>query len=316
MAVAVEIHQDGGVRLRPRAVDDVRQPAPVGGLLDPHQAVIVRAGGEDVHAAVLIDIDDVHEAEFHAAARGGRGAGRGDGVLVPVGGMELPLAGGAHIFGRFEPALGREDVVAPVAIDIAHADAVAVALVADDVFHPLAILQFEPCERNIGAVELGEQFLLLAVVVEVHQEGEFGGAAGIDFVDCPRAAALPGILQPDDFGGEVAELDDVNPAVAIHVEGDVGEVVDVVGVEVDRAEGMLDPVGRFVPVLAGDDVGTAVVVEVGDRHGFVEAGVDHADPEGDVRRTARSDEQDGGSNGQQRHEKAGRQSEHKTSRVS
>jgi hypothetical protein len=36
-------------------------------------------------------------------------------------------------------------------------------------------------------------------------------------------------------------LDDVDPAIAIHVEGDVGEVVDVVVVEFDLAEGMLDP---------------------------------------------------------------------------
>src|ERR1019366_8907742 len=98
---------------------------------------------------------------------------------------------------------------------------------------------------------------------------------------------------------------------AIQVDGDIGEVVDVVGVEADLAEGMLDTVGRFIPALAGDDVGKPVVVEVGHHHGFIGARVDHADLEGDVRRTARRDEQDGGSNGQQRDQKAGRQSKHK-----
>src|ERR1019366_10153010 len=115
-------------------------------------------------------------------------------------------------------------------------------------------------------------------------------AAGVDFVDRPRAAALSRILQPDDLRGEVTELDDVHPAVAIHIDGEVGEVVDVVGVEIDLAEGMLGPGGGFVPALAGGDVGKPVVVEVGDRHGFVGARVDHADPEGDVRRTARGGE--------------------------
>ena len=193
----------------------------------------MRAGGEDVHAAVLIDVEDVHETEFDAASRGRRGAAGCDRVLLPVGGVKLPLARGAHIGGRFQPAFGREDVVAPVAIDIAHTDAVAVALPADDVLHPLAVLQFEPGQRNIGAVELGEQLLRLAVIIEVHQEGEFRGTAGIDFVDRPRAAALPRILQPDDLRREITELHDVHPAVAIHVDGDIGEVVDVVGVEVD-----------------------------------------------------------------------------------
>src|ERR1035437_9066491 len=155
LPIADVFHQDGGVGLRPGAIDDVRQPAAVGGLLEPHQAVIVRAGGEDVHAAVLVDIDGVHEAEFGAATGGGRGAAGSDGVLVPVGGVKLPLARGAHIGGRFQPTFGCEDVVAPVAVDIAHADAVAVALPADDVLHPLAVLQFEPGQRNAGAGGLG-----------------------------------------------------------------------------------------------------------------------------------------------------------------
>ena len=129
---------------------------------------------------------------FDAASRGGRVAAGCDRVLVPVGGVELPLARGAHIGGRFQPAFGREDVVAPVAIDIAHADAVAVALLAHDVLHPLAALQFEPGQRNIGAVELGEQFLRLAIIVQIHQEREFRGTAGIDFVDrSTRRRACP-----------------------------------------------------------------------------------------------------------------------------
>src|ERR1022692_2959145 len=139
LAIAVEIHQHRGVRLRPCVVDDMVQPFSVGRLLEPHQAVIVSATGEHVHPAVLVDIDGVHEAELDGAAGGRRGAGGGDGVLLPVRGMELPLAGSAHIGGGFQPAFGGQYVVAPVAVDVAHADAVAVTLMTDDMFDPLAV---------------------------------------------------------------------------------------------------------------------------------------------------------------------------------
>src|SRR6202042_1341174 len=82
--------------------------------------------------------------------------------------------------------------------------------------------------------------------------------------------------------GEVAALDDVGPAVAVDVEGQVAEVVDVAVGVVDVAEVVLGPGGGLVPAVAGDDVELAVVIEVGEGCGFVVAGVDHGDFEGDV----------------------------------
>lgn len=82
--------------------------------------------------------------------------------------------------------------------------------------------------------------------------------------------------------GEVAALDDVGVAVSIDVEREIAEVVDVVVGVVDVAEVVLGPGRRFIPTVAGDDVELAVVVDVGKGRGFVVAGIDLRDAEGDV----------------------------------
>ena len=83
--------------------------------------------------------------------------------------MERPVPG-ARIGRRLEPAARRQDVVALVAVDVAGADAVAVAAVADDVRDPRLVLDFIP--GLAGAVLLREDFLRLAVVVEIDEDRE------------------------------------------------------------------------------------------------------------------------------------------------
>ncbi len=76
----------------------------------------------------------------------------------------------AGISWRFQPAFWREDIVAAVSVDVAHADAVAVAVVADDVLHHAAVSIFlVPGQRAIVS-KLRQNLFCFAVVVEVHQE--------------------------------------------------------------------------------------------------------------------------------------------------
>ena len=70
-------------------------------------------------------------------------------------GMPFP-GSGARVGRRFEPAFGREDIVAAVAVHIADADAVAVAGGADDVFYEGSVLRFVPGERSVGFVVFGK----------------------------------------------------------------------------------------------------------------------------------------------------------------
>src|SRR6185503_19628761 len=80
-------------------------------------------------------------------------------------------------------------------------------------------------------------------------------------------------------------------AVAIHVDGEIAEVIDVVVGEVDLAEMVDRPRRRFVPVLAGDDVGLSVLVDV--RHGrsLARAWIEHAEAKRNVGRAAGAGEE-------------------------
>src|SRR4051812_22860600 len=131
------------MRLRPRVVDDVLRPFAVAHVLEPAEAVVVRHGRENVRAVVPIDVEDVHAAEVRTARDGGNRCSRGRSaggyrMLVPVCGMESPFARGTRICRRFQPTLGREDVISPVAIQISRANSVAVALRTDDMLYPFA----------------------------------------------------------------------------------------------------------------------------------------------------------------------------------
>src|SRR5260370_42024449 len=97
---------------------------------------------------------------------------------------------------RFKPALRREDVVAPVAVDIARANPVTVALRADDVFYKGAIANLVPRERGFPLAELRKHLTFLAVVVKIHQEREFDRIAVLYRVFLPLTAALSRILNP------------------------------------------------------------------------------------------------------------------------
>ena len=174
-----------------------------------------------------------------AAARAGLG---GDGHVDRLpGGMERPVAR-ARIGGRLEPAARREDVVALVAVDVAGADAVPVGAIADDVRDPGLVLDFVPaCPVPFSCARIS---LRLAVVVDVGEERELD----VEAVDGRPASSvlaplrLPGVPPPRHPLREPRHRDDVGIVVAVDVDHQVAEIVDVLVAEAELAEAVLRPV--------------------------------------------------------------------------
>ena len=116
--------------------------------------------------------------------------------------MERPVRG-ARIGRRLQPPSWRQDVVALVAVHVASADAVTVGGRADDMRDPGLVLDFIP--GLAGAVLLREDFLRLAVVVEIGDDGELDVEAGMDRRGLPCLALfarLAGVSPPSDLFGE------------------------------------------------------------------------------------------------------------------
>ena len=143
-------------------------------------------------------------------------------------------------------------------------------------------LRLIPGQRHVGIAEFGKHFVGLAVVVEIHQKGELYGRAGLDHVFLPLAAGCAGVLAPEEAVREPGAAHDIDAAVAVDVERQIREVIDVVVGVRQGAEFVLDPARAFVPVLAGDDVGPAVAVDVGDGAAFVGAEIEGVLLERDV----------------------------------
>ena len=204
--------------------------------------------------------------------------------------MEGPRAR-ARIGGRFRPSSRGQDVGAAVFVDVTRADAVAVTLRRDDVLDPASGLGLVPRERRLRRSSLREDFLGLAVVVEIREQCELDREARVDFRLGPHPPRLARILPPGDLLREPRDRHDVGIAVSVHVDGKVAEIVDVVVREVELPERMPGPCGSFVPVVSGHDVETAVMVDVRNRGRFARPAIEHADPERDIGRPRRRDRQ-------------------------
>jgi hypothetical protein len=124
------------------------------------------------------------------------------------------------------------------------------------------------------AAPLREHFARLSVVIEIHQESELDAVAGFDEVLLPPTPFDAGILVPPDAIAMRGGTDHVRVAVAVYVEHQIRQVLGDIAVVFDGAKLVLGPVRSFIPVLARDDIGMSVAVDVADRTGFVSTGVD------------------------------------------
>ena len=200
--------------------------------------------------------------------------------------MQLPRPGEHVSSGVLVPADRAEDVLAPIAVDVADGIAVAAA----------ALTQHDPFGGGFALGRLGElpshQRVFLdpavdddlghAVAVQVGQVEGLVFAAGRD-----EDVALPfpplfeplgaRVLVPAKFRLGPAAAQHVDPAVAIHVP-DVVAVVRVEFIVAEAQRDLRDVTERArhetrggEPVRAGDDVGTAVAVGVGNCAALVRA---------------------------------------------
>jgi polyphosphate glucokinase len=189
--------------------------------------------------------------------------------------MEFPIGG-------FVPAFVGEDVVLTISVYVTGADPVTGSGLADDMFNELAIFGFVPGDRVAGTPELRENVLGFSAVAQIHQNGKLHVAARLDYVFLPGATLLAGIFIPPQLFRMPGAADDVRIAVAIYVDGKVAEIFDVVIDVFERAELMFDPFGTLIPVLAGDDIGVAITIEINDGAGFIGPQIDDALFEWDI----------------------------------
>ena len=113
-----------------------------------------------------------------------------------------------------------------------------------------------------------------------------------------------GILIPPEALREPAAAHDIGVAVAVDVEGEIAEIVNVIGGEELGAEVVFGPGGGFIPVLAGDDVELAVTVHIDESGGLVLAEVEGVFGEEDFAigargRPGKGAEEDGGRGGRE-----------------
>src|SRR5205809_449151 len=112
--------------------------------------------------------------------------------------MKFPIAR-ARVGRRFEPALRSENVGTAIAVHVARTDTVAVTARADGVAHKGAVLQLIPGERGILLTELWQQFVPLAVIIDIDHEDEFHRPAILDSMLFPFANPAARILHPVKF---------------------------------------------------------------------------------------------------------------------
>ena len=96
----------------------------------------------------------------------------------------------------------RHDVVLRVLAALV-GDAVAVAVRADHVADISAVFELIPGERGVVLAKLGQQFALLAVIIDVDQKYELDRPAVFDGVLLPVADAAAGVFHPVELFGEI-----------------------------------------------------------------------------------------------------------------
>src|SRR5579875_906711 len=134
----------------------------------------MRRAGDQVGHTVLIyimDIDESHHAQIEF-------------------GMERPAAI-AGIRRSLKPALGSDDVIPAVSIDVARSDSMTVALRTDFMSNPVgasaAVRKFVPGKRSAWVAELGQNLSRLAGVQQIHEECKLNGITLLNHCFAPWA---------------------------------------------------------------------------------------------------------------------------------
>src|SRR5271163_3594821 len=90
----------------------------------------------------------------------------------------------------------------------------------------------------------------------------------------PQPARFARIARPPDSARVPARADDIHEAVSIHIEWEVAERLEIRAVFLQVTHFMLLPRRVLVPCIAGEDIGSAVAIEIGDGAGLADTKVD------------------------------------------
>ena len=152
---------------------------------------------------------------------------------------------------RFKPALRRNNIGPPVAVDITRADSVTIRLRAHHMLHELAVLHLVPGGGRCIAQIVRQQFLGFPVIIKINQKCELDELALIDGVFPPSAAFFAGILHPNNPVLKTKATDDVRVAILVDIQRKVAEVGDVAVLEFQIPEAVRRPrptTGPLVPL--------------------------------------------------------------------
>src|SRR5690242_11318843 len=152
-------------------------------LLVPNNSIAVRHASDEVRQSVPVHVLHVNES-CRAQIK----------FL-----MKNPVAF-PGIRRRFEPALGRDDVVPSIFIDIAQSDSVAVAVRADDVTRPFGVTALTnkliPGHGKGFIAELRQELFRLSRIQDVDQENKFDRGASLNYGLPPRFVLGARIFPP------------------------------------------------------------------------------------------------------------------------
>src|SRR5207249_8187516 len=104
----------------------------------------------------------------------------------------------------------------------------AIAPLAHDVLYPCLVLDLIPGERCSFASSLGQQLTRLPVVIDIHQERKLDGKARIDHGFRPRTSVPSWVLPPGDHFRKPTDRHKILVAIAVHIDRQVTEGIDVV----------------------------------------------------------------------------------------
>src|SRR5471030_3342091 len=271
-AVAVEVGGDDGVAVGQGAIDHLPLPLRVGLPVDRDRVAVPGLDGGQEAGAGQPANGDVARSRLGP----GGGIARGDFGAGP--------APGAAVFKEMDAReTGGENFVAAVAIPIHDVDAVDYAAVfgADELTLPLtrAIENQRRLVAIIGGLGFGAgegrvDHYAVAAAVDIGGAQEVRSGQAIDFGDGPGLAGVAVVAQHGDdadavFGlvGEFAGQDNVGDRVALHGNhGAVDHVGKAARDHVALPARILIPDEFGEAAGKGDEIGLAIVIEVGNRY--------------------------------------------------
>ena len=180
---------------------------------------------------------------------------------------------------RLQPAQVHDQVAAPVAVHVAKSQSVSLGL-------RIHIHALERARALSGSVPLQNEDsntvvrqvwhrLHMAVAVDIPEAAPLHVAHFRDFVDGPFHRLALGIFPPDDLFIEPAARNHVQEAIAVHIQGIIREVVEILGFRIDLSHQMGNgEIRAGVPVLAADNIHAAVVVHIEEGAGLIGPGTD------------------------------------------